>query len=59
MARKLWEEEYQSLKSSNSTDARFMELFEEIGDNSKTLDQILKSTLDIIEYCINKGDLHG
>jgi hypothetical protein len=59
MAKELWEKEYQSLSASENTDESFLNLFYELGDETKSPEKILSAIQNIIEYSIKKGELHG
>ncbi|MEZ9310896.1 SIR2 family protein [Vibrio sp. 10N.286.49.F3] len=59
MAKKIWEKEYQSLSAAENTDDNFLTLFFELGDETKSPEQILVVIQKIIEYSIKKGELHG
>ncbi|MDD7995700.1 SIR2 family protein [Kosakonia radicincitans] len=59
MAKKLWEEECQLLDKYENKDNEFYQLFLKLGDEKATLNEVLVNTLNIIAYCVKKGDLHG
>ncbi|EFJ3319741.1 hypothetical protein G5I71_004894, partial [Escherichia coli] len=59
MARELWEEEVNRLHSLPNKDDEFCKLFTLLGDQDKSLDEILDNIINIIDYSVKKGDLHG
>lgn len=59
MAEELWKEELDSMRESAIKDAEFIRLFEQLGDEAKSPDEILSAIMNIVNYCNKKGALHG
>lgn len=54
MARELWEEKVNRLHSLPNKDDEFCKLFTLLGDQDKSLDEILDNIINIIDYSVKK-----
>lgn len=59
MAKELWQEELELIKNNETVDDEYVRLFKNLGDESKSPNEILDAISEIINYCLSKGDANG
>lgn len=59
MAKELWAEELGFLASQENKDDEYISLFEKLGDEGKSPEEILIAIKNIVSYCMQKGEIYG